>query len=241
MIIFFSVVLAIYGAVNYYIFIRGLQAMPRSSTFRNIYIILFSLISVSYLAGRLLNHYSITHLSEFLIRAGSYWMAFILYFFMAVLLLDLIRLANNAFPFFPGIIIRNYDSVKSVLFVAVSVAVSAVVIAGHYNATHPKIKKMNIKIDKQAGSLRTLRIAAASDIHLGTLIRNSQIDMLVDSINAMKPDIVLFAGDIVDEELAPVVNLNLGEAFTRIQSKYGVYAVTGNHAVFYLNLISFGN
>jgi predicted MPP superfamily phosphohydrolase len=48
-------------------------------------------------------------------------------------------------------------------------------------------------------------------------------------INALQPDVVLIAGDIIDESLAPVIWKDLGKMFLEINSKYGVYAVTGNH------------
>ena len=40
-IIFFSIFLAVYGLVNYYIFIRGLQAIERDSFLRTAYLVLF--------------------------------------------------------------------------------------------------------------------------------------------------------------------------------------------------------
>jgi predicted MPP superfamily phosphohydrolase len=45
----------------------------------------------------------------------------------------------------------------------------------------------------------------------------------------LDPDIVLLPGDIVDEDLNPVIKENLGESLRTIKSKFGVFAVTGNH------------
>ncbi len=39
----------------------------------------------------------------------------------------------------------------------------------------------------------------------------------------------MFPGDLVDEELKPVMEKNLGELFKSLNPKYGVFAVTGNH------------
>ena len=52
---------------------------------------------------------------------------------------------------------------------------------------------------------------------------------MVTMINQLEPDIVLLAGDIVDEDLKPVIANNLGDALARLTSKYGTYAITGNH------------
>jgi predicted MPP superfamily phosphohydrolase len=37
------------------------------------------------------------------------------------------------------------------------------------------------------------------------------------------------AGDVVDEDIEPVVRLNLGEMLLSLKSKYGTYAIPGNH------------
>jgi len=51
----------------------------------------------------------------------------------------------------------------------------------------------------------------------------------VDMVHVIRPDIVLLCGDIVDEDLGPVIENNLGEMLRSIRSRYGTYAVTGNH------------
>ena len=52
---------------------------------------------------------------------------------------------------------------------------------------------------------------------------------IVKIINSLNPDIVLFAGDLVDEDIEPVIRQNLGETLRQIKSKYGIYGITGNH------------
>jgi predicted MPP superfamily phosphohydrolase len=69
----------------------------------------------------------------------------------------------------------------------------------------------------------------ASDIHLGTIIARRKANRLVETINSLKPDIILFAGDVVDEDLAPVIKNNLGANLLQLKARLGVYAITGNH------------
>jgi len=68
-----------------------------------------------------------------------------------------------------------------------------------------------------------------TDVHLGTIICNSHFMRIVKIINSLNPDIVLFAGDLVDEDIEPVIRQNLGETLRQIKSKYGIYGITGNH------------
>jgi predicted MPP superfamily phosphohydrolase len=69
----------------------------------------------------------------------------------------------------------------------------------------------------------------ASDIHLGTIIGRKQFGQIVSMINERDPDLVLFPGDILDEDPAPVIHDNLGGLLRSIRSRYGVLAITGNH------------
>jgi hypothetical protein len=72
-------------------------------------------------------------------------------------------------------------------------------------------------------------VVAASDIHLGTIIGRRRLDRIVNTINEMNPDLVLLPGDVVDEDIAPVIRENLGESLRAIRSRYGVFSITGNH------------
>lgn len=73
------------------------------------------------------------------------------------------------------------------------------------------------------------RIALFSDAHVGTM-ENLHSDLFVraiDSINAQHPDVVLFAGDMVN--LRPDEFLPFCHLLDRFDSKHGVYTVLGNH------------
>lgn len=72
------------------------------------------------------------------------------------------------------------------------------------------------------------RIVQFSDAHVGTWGENPEfLSRLVDHINALKPDLVVFTGDLVNRrarEAEPFVDVLSG-----IKSKYGVYSIMGNH------------
>jgi uncharacterized protein len=227
--IFLGIVLSVYGSVNFYIFMRGWQVFSKMPVVKIIYITVFILACLSFPAGQILERVRICTVSNIFIWAGSFWLGFMAYFFFSILIIDILRAFNGLFNFFPEFISVNYE--KSKLITAVSViALSAIIIgAGYINAYIPKIKKLDFTIAKKAGNVKSLRIAAASDIHLGTIISNSRLERLVSSINSLDPDIILLAGDIVDSDLRPVIKNNLGETLKKLKSKYGIFAVTGNH------------
>ncbi len=227
--IFFGIILVIYGLINFYIFKRGLQGIPKESPIRIYYIVIFLFLSLSYLGGRILEKYLPSFASDILVSIGSYWLAAIIYFFLFILLFDLLRLINNLVPIFPSFIKNNFVLFKKYLTISTIAIVTVIVVAGHLNALHPNIKTVNIKINKKIEGMSELNLAVVSDVHLGTIIGRERFSKIVDEINKLNPDLILFVGDLVDESIGPVINDNIGKCIERLKSKYGIYAVTGNH------------
>jgi uncharacterized protein len=228
-IIFFSVVFVVYAAVNYYIFIRGWQVIPKDSSLRYYYLALFLILSLSYFAGRFLENHIPAGFCNIFIWVGAYWLAFMIYFLLGILLIDFLRLVNYAFGIFPQFIFKDYTRTKQITAIVILSISIILVVAGRINALNPRIKNLSLNIPKKVESQKHLHIVMASDIHLGTLIANGRVTYLVEKINSLNPDIVLLAGDIVDEDIGQVIKLNLGETLRTIKSKYGVYGITGNH------------
>jgi predicted MPP superfamily phosphohydrolase len=228
-VIFFSIVLAVYGSVNYYIFVRGWQSIPAGSWIRSLYLPLFLIVSLSFFAGRILENYWLSKLSDLLVWIGSFWLAAMLYFFLIILFLDILRLVNHFIPIYPELIRANYVVAKGVVALSSIVLVVVVVIAGYINALDPRVKRLILDIDKTANGRTSLNIVYASDIHLGTIVGRHRFDKIVDRINLLDPDIILLPGDIVDEDLAPVIRENIGESLRKLTAPLGVYACTGNH------------
>ena len=226
-IIFFSIVLAIYGSVNYYVFIRGWQAIPQHSRWRIPYLALFLFLALSYIIGRFLEKIWLSVVSDIFVWIGSFWLAMMFYFFLIVVVIDLARLVNHWLPFFQ-LISDNYTKLKQTTLLTSVGIVLVIILYGYINACSFRVRNLNLTIPKQA-NIKTIKIAAASDIHLGTIVGRKRFCKIVNKINELDPDLILLPGDIVDEDLAPVIRENLGDALLHLKSKFGVYAITGNH------------
>jgi predicted MPP superfamily phosphohydrolase len=228
-IIFFSIFFLLYGLINFYIFIRGWQAIPVDSSLRVPYAALFWVVALSFIAGRFLERIAITPFSTAVVWVGSFWFAAFAYFTLSLLLIDILRLINYVVPIFPSFITSNIVRTKALVAIGLCSIIAITIVIGFFNARNPRVKMLELNISKQVDSVKMLDIAVASDIHLGTIIGRERLNEIVDKINNIHADLVLFPGDIVDEDLAPVVNQNLGEMLRTIKAKYGVYAITGNH------------
>ena len=76
---------------------------------------------------------------------------------------------------------------------------------------------------------RDYKIAMIADTHYGTIQDGKLLEEKVSEINAQKPDLVVLAGDIVEEGTS---NEEMREVFAtlgRLKSTYGTYFIFGNH------------
>ena len=229
MVLFFLIVFSLYGLINLYIGIRGWQLLDAAPPWRIAYLFSFLLLAFSYIAGRFLERASFSLLSEALVWIGSYWLAAMLYFFLIILLIDLTRLILVLLPLVPADTLELIRANRNWLLLGIVGMVAAFLVIGHWNAATPRVRPIELRISKRFNSGQPLKIAVASDIHLGTIIGRARLNRIVETINTLDPDLVLFPGDIVDEDLGPVIRENLGESLRSITSRLGVFAVTGNH------------
>ncbi len=228
MLTFFLVFFTVYFSVNAYVFFRGWQALPATTSLRTWYAVLFAVVSLSFIIGRVLENYWISAVSDLFVWIGSFWLAALAYFVLACLAVDLVRLVLLILPI-PMPDLGDPVRLRQIGTLGVVVLVMLVLAGGYWNARTPRIQRLSVTIDKQAQGIHSLRAVMISDVHLGTIVGRKHLARLVERINELRPDLVLFAGDVVDEDLAPVLRQNLGETLLSIRARKGVYGITGNH------------
>ncbi|MFA4921489.1 MAG: metallophosphoesterase [Candidatus Neomarinimicrobiota bacterium] len=227
-IIFFAIVLTILFFINYYIYWHGLKAIGQNPTIRLIYTIIFVGLASAYFLGRIVERFSNGIMVRFLEWMGAYWLGAMVYFLLIVIAIDLFRLINHYVPLIPAGLRQNLQQLKIAVGIAAIIVVSIVLIIGRWNATHPQIKNLEIDIHKKANA-EAISIAFASDIHLGSLVGQRQLKQLVEIIEVKQPDLILFGGDLLDEDLLPVIRRNLGQCLEELRAPLGKFTVTGNH------------
>ncbi len=230
MAVFLLIVLGVYGAMNFYLLRRGAQALSGHPALRIAFFAVLGAGICAYPLGRILNGASRGPFSDVLIRSGSFYMALMLHALVLLALIDFVRLANAVFGFVPGSWIADFRKTGLVLFIAMAGIAAATVVGGYLNALHPRLRTFDAAIDKPAGDGRkSLNVVLASDIHLGTIMGSRRLETIVDRINRLDPDIVLFPGDIVDESVSRDEEERMTTALRAIRAPLGVFSVTGNH------------
>ena len=228
-IIFFSIVIAVYGAVNFYIYYRGLHTLPASGGYRFWFTLTFWLLASTFIAARILERTWPCGFTEAITWIGSFWLAAMLFFFLFILLVDAVRLLHYFFGFLPSFVTSDPARTRLWLFWSAIVFATGQSLAGYINACSPRIVNVMAFTDKPMKEGKPLTIALATDIHLGTIIGPRKAEKLVNMLNSVDADIILLAGDVVDEDIAPVIRKDIGKSLVRLNARYGVWAITGNH------------
>ncbi len=227
--VFFAVVLAAYFTIQAYLFARGWRALACHPRWRAAYAAAFWFAALAFVAGRNLENIAVTGLSTALVWVGAFWFALMYYLFLGTLALDVAGSLARRAGLPPVSWTENLPRVRFRAAVAVVCASAAVVVWGHWNALRPVAVEMDVSLPASAASPARVRAVVASDWHLGTLVTQRRVKGWVETINALNPDIILLPGDVIDEDLPPVVENNLGEFLRNLRAPLGVYAVTGNH------------
>ncbi len=91
----------------------------------------------------------------------------------------------------------------------------------------PEIIETEIRSEKLPEELDGLRIVLVSDLHVDSRRSPEYLPRIVERMNALSPDLVALAGDLVDGTAAELVPQL--EALRELKTRHGVFGVPGNH------------
>lgn len=226
MITFFTIVFIVYFSANLWLFYKGFSGIPELRKYKLIYFVSFAILSLSFIAGKILESRNSSVLSDILNITGGFWLGFLLYAVLLTVLADItllaIRLSGLIDP-------EKVTSLKRLSYILSAVVAVVLIIAGFINAITPVVRNYSISVAKDAGEITSLRIASVSDIHLGSVIRKRSMRLLSGALEREKPDVIFLLGDIVDGDIGPVLRGDLLGYFKAPETKYGLYGITGNH------------
>ena len=146
---------------------------------------------------------------------------------------DILRIPQGIYVFFtkmPGQTQFLPERRKIISQIAVGLAAIpfASLLYGMYRGKYNyKVLNYVLEYDDLPEAFDGFKIAQISDIHSGSFDNPEKVQYGVDLINQQQADVVFFTGDLVNnraEEVFPWI-----ETFKKINSKFGVYSILGNH------------
>lgn len=145
---------------------------------------------------------------------------FLLYAFMLVM----IFVMSVGLIYYRGFHRLVFPRFSRLLMVVVSVSLVGLAV---FNAYSPVVHRLTVHTDKPLP--KPMRLVLVSDTHLGKWFGNRQLDRLVTLVGKQQPDVVLMAGDMMDNNLDYYQQTNMQAHLSKLTAPLGVYAVLGNH------------
>lgn len=221
----FTLAITLYLSANIYTTARLCRLLPGHTLMRIAVILLFALgilsLIVYFSAGERLP----IRAARYLYTYGTSWLIILLYLFMAVLFLDTLRLVNHFLHFANASLFQHNRTTACITLGAVALAL----ISGNITYRHKRRTHIEIRSEKIS---TPLRIVGISDLHLGYTISAREAAKWGTLINAESPDMVIIAGDIIDNSVRPLEYEPLEEIFSNVNAPLGIFGCMGNHDLF---------
>lgn len=96
------------------------------------------------------------------------------------------------------------------------------------------VERLTVKIADLPASLQGTKLVQLSDLHYdGLRLSEEMLEQAIAISNEAEPDLVVLTGDYITDDPTPVHQLVL--RLKHLQSRAGIYAVLGNHDIYYKN------
>ncbi len=122
--------------------------------------------------------------------------------------------------------------IRRLLFASVAIGLAVIAFAYSTATSAPVVRRAQISVPGLAVG-ETVRLLLISDIHVGGPdMPPSRLARIVDQISALRPDLVLVAGDLISDKRVATRRYSMAEAvapLAALRPRLGTFAVLGNH------------
>lgn len=223
----------IYGSMHLYAFLKAKAALAFGAS-TAISLILFMLIMIlAPVIVRYSERFGFELFAQIIANIGFIWGAVLFLFFSASIIIELYRLIVYA----GGLIVqrdfsRIMPSARFSFFIPLTLSL-CIAVYGYFEARNIRTETVRIKTPKIPEAAGPLRIVQISDVHVGLIVREERLKLILDKVRMANPDILVSTGDLVDGQINRLEGL--AELLQEIKPRYGKFAITGNHE-FYAGL-----
>ena len=190
------------------------------------FILLIALFPVS----RVWAAHDFNALNRFLTLVAASWLGFSFLLFLCAAGTDLARMFLRLTGLPQGISPLRVLSYRRGLAAGGMMVCLAMGGYGFWEARQVEVTRVEIPLRNLTPGLDGLTIVHLSDVHYGMLHENGRLGEMVRRVNDLRPDLVVFTGDLVDAAVSHMEEMAL--PLSRLRARQGVFAVIGNHEVF---------
>ena len=223
----------VYGGTHLYFFLKVKGAVtlgPATGICLALFLLLMTMAPV---LVRVQERGGMETAARLMAYAGYVWMGFLFLFFSASLALDLYSGLLHV-----ARLVTHRDFIPLSLSPCAALAIPlawgvGAAAYGYFEALDIRTEHLIITTPKLPRTAGKITIVQITDVHLGLIVREERLAVLVDQIRKAAPDILVSTGDLVDGQINGLPGL--AELLREVEPRYGKFAVTGNHE-FYAGL-----
>ncbi len=220
-------ILAAYSLPAVYTYFR-IKKLFTHAGHKRLFTVFYIILALAFPMVEFLSHNSNAGWAKYLILMGFYALPFLMYLFLLVLLLDILRGVNYLLKIVPARVIQGRGFRVTTLWI-LFVFSAAIMVIGVVHLNTIRVKEYQVDVPRRSAVINHLKIAMAADFHLGQMTNKTIMEKFTAKINALNSDIVLIPGDIVEGHSNDGDMAEYARLFRQIKSKYGVFASPGNH------------
>lgn len=232
---FFFVAIGVLAVVHLYLWKRLVVDTTRAGTAaRRVGTVALVALALLMVAALALGTRVTPDIARWFTWPGYLWLAVFFYLLLALLVLELPRLAllpwvraREVRDGEPGAVSRRMVLARGAAALAGVTAVSLVGYGTTVAMSPPTVTRVPVTLRRLDPAAAGFRIALISDLHLGPILGRSFTERVVDLVNEQRPDAVALAGDLVDGDVADLADA--AAPLAGLRSTHGTFFVTGNH------------
>lgn len=213
---FFLIALTVMLVMQGYVMWHVWRVLPLSTPIK-IIIMLVMLVSLVCMVMQFKSDSMPLGIATAMYEIGNSWMVIAFYLLMAFLLLDIGRLVHLV----PADWLKH-NGITSLVMTGVMLVTF---IGGNIHYHNKQRQEINLTTSKHLE--RPLKIVMLSDLHAGFHNRRAEIARWVDMVNAEHADLILIAGDIIDNNPRPLLAQGTAQELKRLNAP--TLACVGNH------------
>lgn len=184
-------------------------------------VLFYVLLSMSIVISRVLPESSPWWLESCIGYVSGCWLAFLFYSFLVSIIHFLFWMCSFCLS----------KSVPRQVDIVLLTGALFLCLWGVWQTVHPVIRR-EVIVTPKFTERQSLRLALVSDIHLGRTLGIAHAERVVQLLNSCDPDVIIMAGDLLDERQSYVDKSGALEIFRRLKSRYGSFLIFGNHDYF---------
>lgn len=125
---------------------------------------------------------------------------------------------------------RLFKNIFRLLLLILIIGVLLLCYARYIEPHMLQVKDVTITSDRVTDEADHLKIAVFGDTHFSDYYSTEDFNKVLDAIREMKPDIVVFTGDLIDHFDIYASDVSaISETLSQIEAPYGKFAIFGNH------------